>query len=80
MLHLAGQHASATASIVCDRIALSVVRALEKVAAMEPVLPRHLQEEVYHWLARMPGLRGKEKALRKELEQLLERKVERGLL
>jgi hypothetical protein len=56
------------------------VRALEKVAAMEPVLPRHLQEEVYHWLARMPGLRGKEKALRKELEQLLERKVERGLL
>ena len=80
VLHLAGQHASATASIVCDRIALSVVRALEKVAAMEPVLPRHLQEEVYHWLARMPGLRGKEKALRKELEQLLERKVERGLL
>ena len=37
-------------------------------------------EEAYHWLSILPGLRGKEKALRKEFEQHLERKVERDLL
>jgi len=80
VVHLAGQHASATATLACDQLATSVVRALNKVVALEPVMPRHLQEEVYHWLSRMPGLRGKERALRKELERVLERKVERGLL
>lgn len=80
VVHLAGQHATTTAALVCDQIAASVVRALNKVLAVEPVMPRHLQEEVYQWLARMPGLRGKEKALRKEFERVLERKVERDLL
>ncbi|MBL9205600.1 MAG: nucleoside 2-deoxyribosyltransferase [Opitutaceae bacterium] len=80
VVHLAGQHATATAAVICDQLAEGVVRALNKVLALEPVMPRHLQEEVYHWLSRMPGLRGKEKALRKELERALERKVDRGLL
>jgi hypothetical protein len=44
------------------------------------VMPKHLREEVYNWLALMPGLRGKEKDLRKEFEHFLERKVERDLL
>jgi len=43
-------------------------------------MPKHLREEAYHWLSILPGLRGKEKALRKEFEQHLERKVERDLL
>jgi hypothetical protein len=43
-------------------------------------MPRYLREQAYNWLALMPGLRGKEKALRKEFERYLERKVERGLL
>lgn len=44
-------------------------------------MPKYLREEVYHWLALMPGLHGKEKALRKEFgEKILERKVERDLL
>lgn len=79
-LHLAGQHSSATAQLVCERVAAQCVRALERVLATEPAMPKYLREEVYHWLPRLPGLRGKEKALRKEFERYLERKVERDLL
>lgn len=77
---LAGQHASATAGLVCDQLATSVVRALDRVSGMDPIMPKHLREEVYAWLALMPGFRGKEKALRKAFEKILERKVERDLL
>lgn len=77
---LAGQHASAAAGFVTDQLAIQVVRALDRLVATEPVMPRHLREEVYAWLALMPGLRGKEKTLRKEMERILEHKVERDLL
>ena len=77
---LAGLHASADAQRLCDEIAAACVRGLDRVRLMEPVLPRHLQEEVYQWLALMPGLRGKQKALRKEFERCLERKIEQDLL
>jgi len=43
-------------------------------------MPRHLREEVYNWLSMMPALHGKEKALRREFESYLERKVQRSLL
>jgi hypothetical protein len=43
-------------------------------------MPKYVREEVYHWLALMPGLRGKEKTLRKEMERILEQKVEKDLL
>ncbi len=79
-LHLAGQHSSAAAQLVCEHVAAQCVRALERVMALEPVLPRHLREEAYQWLALAPGLRGKEKELRKEFERHLEKKVERDLL
>ena len=79
-LHLAGQHSSAHAQTVCERIAAQCVRALERVLATEPAMPKYLREEAYHWLALLPALRGKEKALRKEFERYLERKVERDLL
>ncbi|HEY0946459.1 MAG TPA: nucleoside 2-deoxyribosyltransferase, partial [Opitutaceae bacterium] len=58
----------------------SVVRALDKVLATAPLMPRHLREEVYQWLALMPGLRGRPKDLRRELERILEKKVEKDLL
>lgn len=77
---LAGQHSSADSQRLCDLVAAGCIRALERVAATEPVMPKHLREEVYNWLALMPGLRGKEKLLRKEFERCLERKVERDLL
>lgn len=77
---LAGQHASATAAEVCDALARGVVRALDRVIATEPVMPKYLREEVYHWLALMPGLRGREKPARKTMERILEEKVKRGLL
>jgi hypothetical protein len=80
VVRLAGQHASATAAVLCDQVATAVVRALDKVIAEEPAMPRHLREEIYNWLALMPGLRGKEKALRKEFERLLAAKVKKGLL
>jgi hypothetical protein len=77
---LAGQHASADAQRMCDGVAAAVVRALDRVRRLSPAMPRHLREEVYNWLALMPGLRGKEKALRREFERHLERKVQRDLL
>lgn len=80
VIRLAGQHSSADAQTMCDEIAGLCVRALDRVREMEPVMPKHLREEVYNWIALMPGLRGKEKALRKEFERYLERKVERDLL
>jgi len=77
---LAGQHGSATAQLACERVAAQCVRALDRVLAMEPAMPKYLREEAYHWLALLPALRGKQKALRKEFENFLERKVERDLL
>ena len=80
VMRLAGQHSSADAQLVCEQVATQCVRALDRVLAMEPVMPKHLREEAYLWLALLPGLRGKEKALRKEFERYLERKVQRELL
>jgi hypothetical protein len=80
VIRLAGQHSSADAQTTCDEIAALCVRALDRAREMEPVMPKHLREEVYNWLSLMPGLRGKEKTLRKEFERYLERKVERDLL
>jgi hypothetical protein len=79
-LRLAAQRSSADAQRVCDTMAAACVRALDKVRAIEPVMPRHLREEVFHWLASMPGLGGKKKELRREFERVLERKVEQDLL
>jgi nucleoside 2-deoxyribosyltransferase len=80
VMHLAGQHSSADAQLVCEQVATRCVRALDRVLTTEPVMPKHLREEAYLWLARLPGLGGKEKAMRKEFEHDLERKVERDLL
>jgi hypothetical protein len=80
VIRLAGQHSSADAQRLCDDIAAAVVRAFDRVREAAPVMPRHLREEVYHWLALMPGLRGKEKAMRREFERHLENKVQRDLL
>ena len=80
VIRLAGQHSSADAQRLCEDAAAACVRALDRVRELEPVMPRHLREEVYNWLALMPGLRGKGKELRKEFERCLERKVEEDLL
>ncbi len=80
VIRLAGQHSSADAQRVCDEVAAVVVRAFDRVREIEPVMPRHLREEIYNWIPMMPGLRGKEKALRREFEHHLERKVQRDLL
>jgi nucleoside 2-deoxyribosyltransferase len=80
IIRLAGQHSSADAQRLCDEIAGSCVRALDRAREMEPVMPKYLREPVFNWLAIMPGLHGKEKELRKEFERYLERKVERDLL
>jgi nucleoside 2-deoxyribosyltransferase len=80
IIRLAGQHSSADAQRMCDEVATACVRALDRVRTLEPVMPRHLRQEVYNWLSLVPGLRGKEKFLRKEFERYLEQKVQRGLL
>lgn len=79
-LHLAGQHSSADAQVACEQVAAQCVRALDRVLALAPVMPKHLREEAYQWLALLPGLLGKQKTLRKEFEQHLRRKVEKDLL
>jgi nucleoside 2-deoxyribosyltransferase len=80
VVQLAGQHSSADAQTMCEHIAAACVRALDRIVLTEPVMPRHLREEVYQWLALMSGAKGKDKALRRLMENLLERKVERDLL
>jgi hypothetical protein len=80
VIRLAGQHSSADAQRMCDDIAAAVVRAFDRVRTIPPAMPRHLREEIYNWLPLMPGLRGKEKALRREFERHLERKVQRDLI
>lgn len=79
-MRLAGQHSSAAAQVVSERVAAQCVRALDRLVVVEPRMPKHLREEVYQWLALAPGLHGQQKALRKEFERALERKVERDLL
>ena len=79
-MRLAGQHSSADAQAMCGQIAAACARALDRVVATEPVMPKYLREEVYQWLAVMPNFKGKQKDLRRELEAVLERKVERDLL
>lgn len=79
-LRLAGQHGSAAAQLVCEQTAALCVRALQRVLDTEPTMPKFLREEAYQWLARLPALRGKEKALRREFEAYLETKVEKDLL
>jgi hypothetical protein len=80
VVRLAGQHSSAGAQLMSEQIAQACVRALDRVLAIEPVMPKYLREEVYHWLALMPGFKGKEKQLRKDFEKILERKVDHDLL
>jgi nucleoside 2-deoxyribosyltransferase len=80
IVRLAGQHSSVDAQLMCGQIARACVRALDRVAGMEPRMPRHLREEVYNWLALMPGLKGNTKELRRHFECLLKHKVERDLL
>ena len=77
---LAGQHSTADAQTMCDVIAEACVRALDRSLAAAPVMPKHLRQEVYQWLALMPNLKGKPAALRHEFEAILERKVEHDLL
>ncbi len=79
-VRLAGQHGSVAGQLVCEQTAAHCVRALERMLATEPVMPKYLREEAYQWLAQLPALRGKQKALRKEFEHYLETKVERDLL
>jgi nucleoside 2-deoxyribosyltransferase len=79
-VHLAGQHSSVGAQLVCEQVAAQCVRAFERLLGVPPVMPRHLREEAYQWLALAPALRGKAKELRKEFEAHLERKVQRDLL
>lgn len=80
VVRLAGQHSSADAQTMCEQIAAACVRALDRVVAIEPVMPKHLREEVYQWLALMPNFKGKPKDMRRKLEGILERKVEHDLL
>ncbi len=77
---LAGQHSTADAQTMCEVIADACVRALDRSLATEPVMPKHLREEVYQWLALMPNLKGKPQDLRREFEAMLEHKVEHDLL
>ncbi len=79
-LRLAGQQSSANAQQMCEHVATLCVRALDRVVLMKPAMPKRLRTDVYRWLALMPGLRGKDKALTKELEALLEHKVGKRLL
>jgi nucleoside 2-deoxyribosyltransferase len=79
-VRLAAQHGSAMAQLVCEQTAAQCVRALDRVLATKPTMPKYLREEAYQWLAQLPAFRGKQKTVRKEFEDYLEAKVEKDLL
>lgn len=79
-VRLAAQHGSAAAQLVCEQTAALCVRALERMLATKPTMPKYLREEAYQWLAHLPAFRGKQKTVRNEFEDYLEAKVERDLL
>lgn len=74
------RRASKTIEAVGDALVPAVIAALERVTALPPVLSANLRENVYTWLAAMPGLKGRPAALRKQLAEILQAKIERGLL
>jgi nucleoside 2-deoxyribosyltransferase len=80
LTRLAGQHSSATAQLMCEHIAALAVKGLDRASRLEPAMPKHLREEIYQWLALMPGFKANAKKLRKDFEKLLARKVQRDLL
>lgn len=74
------RRASKTIEAVGDALVPAVIAALERVTALPPVLSADLRENVYTWLAAMPGLKGRPAALRKQLAEVLQAKIDRGLL
>lgn len=79
-IRLAGQYASAAAGLVCDQLAPRIIKAFDQVRTLPPQLPARLRAPVYEWLALLPGLRGKPKVLRQQLETHLAAKVAKNLL
>jgi nucleoside 2-deoxyribosyltransferase len=74
------RRSSRAAGILRDEVAAHCVEALERVVAIPPVLPKHLREAAYHWLALAPGLSGTDDRVREEFDRLLNGKIERELL
>jgi nucleoside 2-deoxyribosyltransferase len=77
---LSGRHATKTAAAVGQDLAQRVIGALDNVRQLPPALKPELQADVYAWLAQMPGLKGRPKALHEQLATVLESKTKRGLL
>ena len=63
-----------------DAIALKVIEALERVIALPPVMPKDSRQDIYSWLARMPGFRDKTEAVQDLFLKNLEEKQKKGLL
>jgi len=82
-LYHAGLRAEGTAWAAAEamirRVAAEVCAALDKVLAMEPMLPRETGPAVYDWLALMPGF-DNVPAAREETARLHREKVAKGLL
>lgn len=74
------RRASKTIEAVAVALVPTVIAALERVSALPPALDPGLRENVYTWLAAMPGLKGRPVALRRQLAEILQAKIERGLL
>ncbi|GAB5559087.1 MAG: hypothetical protein SynsKO_07340 [Synoicihabitans sp.] len=77
---LTRHHASKTVDAVGRELAKRVITSLDSVRELPPALAPELRENVYAWLAQMPGLKGRSKALHTQLAQILQTKIERGLL
>ena len=79
-IRLAKKQASATAELIARDLGQRVIEALDRVSQIPPALKPELQANVYDWLAAMPGLKGRPKALREQLATILETKIQRQLL
>jgi len=71
---------SKQASAFLKKVAKEVCEAMDRVAAAAPVLPAKDTEQVYHWLARMPGFAKGAKHAETITNAALHRKRAKGLL
>lgn len=71
---------SQSASKMMVKIAEEVIAAMDRVIQAKPQMPKEARQEIYHWLAKMPGFKhGHEKELGHILGSL-KRKVDKNLI
>ncbi len=74
------RRASKTLREISEALVPKIIAALDRAAALPPALAHELRNDVYAWLAAMPGFKDRPAKLRRQLTEILQAKIDRGLL